>query len=128
MLLDFDNKGYDIKESTVPLFSQLALSGFSRGITLNVQVVKMTEKFITIQTYIADTKIIDTKSPAYICLVDQFNGATKEEQRNWQQFGTNAVRYEYIVAIRKATAITDSQFNYELRLEIQRKRENLCKL
>lgn len=128
LVLNFDKKGYQYNDKGIPLYSQLALSGNSRGLTLNVQVTSVTEKHIQVQTFINDTNLIDTKSPAYLVLLDQFNGSTKMEKEQWYQFGINAIRYEYIVEIKKANRISNNSYNYELVLEVKRKRENLCKI
>ena len=105
MVLNFDKKGYDQQTAVTALFGQLAFSGFSRGLSLNVQVKKITEKYITVETYIANTKFIDAKASVYMYLIDNCNGATKEEKVNWEQFGANAIKYEYILTITKATPI-----------------------
>lgn len=128
MVLNFDKKGYDQQTAVTALFGQLAFSGFSRGLSLNVQVKKITEKYITVETYIANTKFIDAKASVYMYLIDNCNGATKEEKVNWEQFGANAIKYEYILTITKATPIQGGQYNYELRLEIKNKRSNLCRV
>lgn len=128
MILNFDKKGYQYKENVIPLYSQLALSGKSRGLTLNVQVMSITEKHIQVQTFINDINLIDTRSSSYLVLLDQFNGSTKMEKEQWYQFGINAIRYEYIVEIKKANKVSSNAYNYELTLEIKKKRENLCKI
>lgn len=128
MVLDFASKGYNIKTALMPLYGQLALAGTSRGINLNVQVIRMINNSITAQTFVTNPNMIDKAAGAYMCLIDQFNNATKEEQRNWQQFGTNAIRYEYILAIKDVKVVQNGQFNTEIKLEVQKKRSNLCKL
>ena len=128
MILDFANKGYNIKSALIPLYGQLALAGTSSGLNLNIQIIKMTNNTIIAQTFVTNQNMIDKNAGAYMCLIDQFNNATKEEQRNWQQFGTNAIRYEYILAIKDVKAVQNGQFNTEIKLEIQKKRSNLCKL
>ena len=58
MILDFANKGYNIKSALIPLYGQLALAGTSRGLNLNIQIIKMTNNTIIAQTFITNPNMI----------------------------------------------------------------------